>query len=755
MLMTYYSAHHILLTPELTTYVDGRVASGQDDSVSDVVHAALHFQRHEGGVDHAAQNFLVCLDERLRGLNDFRQAMNEAASMLGAHLAADRVGYAWINDDDEHCIVEEEWTAANTPGLVGRHCRSDIGPLPIAELRQGRTVAFEDARTASLTEGLAVAATLRVADTHSGIAVPLVQCGRRRAYLYVHLKTPRVWTKSEEGLVRDVAERSWVLVERARTETALRESEQRFRELADNISQFAWTADASGWINWYNKRWHDYTGTTLQEMEGWGWTKVHHPDHVDRIVAGFSEALRTGEPFEDTFPLRSKDGEYRWFLTRVLPIRDDGGHIVRWFGTNTDVTALRETKGALRELNETLESRVEAEVTARTQAEETLRQAQKMEAVGQLTGGIAHDFNNLLQSVSGSLEMLQTRVAQGRVAEAARYVSAAMTSVERASALTQRLLAFSREKALNPKQVSANRLVAGMEDLIRRAVGPAIEVEVMLAGGLWTTVCDAHQLENALLNLAINARDAMPDGGRLTIETANAYLDQAYAASQGDGLEPGQYVSVSVTDTGTGMPADVVKRAFEPFFTTKRVGQGTGLGLSMLYGFTKQSKGHARIDSEQGHGTTVLIYLPREHGVAAESENGVDDPEQAEQAEAAKTVLVVEDDAAVRMLVVDALNDAGFRVLEAPDGPSGLQALISATRLDLLVTDVGLPAMNGRQLADAARERRPDLKVLFITGYAYPAGLGQGAALPPGMGLITKPFALASLMTKVQTMIDA
>jgi PAS domain S-box-containing protein len=435
-----------------------------------------------------------------------------------------------------------------------------------------------------------------------------------------------------------------------------RASEQRFHELADNISQFAWTADASGRINWYNQRWYDYTGTSLAEMEGWGWTKVHHPDHVDRIVQSFSEALRNGQSWEGTVLLRSKSGEYRWFLSRVLPIRNDEGDVVRWFGTNTDVTALREAKDALRDLNETLESRVVEEVAAHLKTEETLRQSQKMEAVGQLTGGIAHDFNNLLQSISGNLEMLQARVAQGRAAEAVRYVSAAMGSVERASALTQRLLAFSRKKALDPEPVNANPLVAGMEDMIRRAVGPAIEVEVMLAGGLWTTVCDAHQLENAVLNLAINARDALPVGGRLTIETANAYLDDAYAQQQGDGVVPGQYVSISVTDTGTGMPADVAKRAFEPFFTTKPVGQGTGLGLSMLYGFTKQNNGHARIHSEQGRGTTVLLYLPRELGSGTERDDGAD-ADGTERAGARRTVLVVEDDPAVRMLAVEAMRD--------------------------------------------------------------------------------------------------
>lgn len=641
--MANHSTHNIVLTPELAAYVDGRVAAGHGKSASQVVYAALRFQRHDSRVDHAGQSFLLHFDEQLRGVSDPRRAMNEAASMLGAHLEADRVGCAWIEDDDEHCVVETEWTAADMPSRLGRHRLSDFGPLLIAALRQGRTVAFENTRSASLTQGADVAAAFAAINTHALIAVPLVMWGRLRAYLFVHQKTPRAWSQSEEGLVHDAAARSWVVVERARTEAALRASEQRFHELADNISQFAWTADASGWINWYNQRWHDYTGMTLPEMEGWGWTKVHHPDHVDRIVAGFAGAVRTSEPYEDTFPLRGKDGEYRWFLTRVLPIRNDDGHVVRWFGTNTDVTALRETKDALRELNETLESRVEAEVAARIQSEETLRQSQKMEAMGQLTGGIAHDFNNLMQGIAGSLEMVQTRVAQGRAAEAARYVSVAMSSVERASALTQRLLAFSRKRTLDVEQVNVNRLVAGMEDLIQRAVGPAIEVEVVRAGELWTTLCDAHQLENAVLNLAINARDAMPDGGRLTIEMANACLDDAYAQRQGDGVVPGQYLSISVTDTGTGMPANVAKQAFEPFFTTKQVGQGTGLGLSMLYGFTKQSKGHARIDSEQGRGTTVLLYLPREGGAGAGPSDGAGAAEQAGRVEVVKTVLVDDD----------------------------------------------------------------------------------------------------------------
>jgi len=261
------------------------------------------------------------------------------------------------------------------PSRIGRHCLNDFGPLFIAALRQGRTVTLADARKASLTEGVGVAPAFAAANARAVIVVPLVKFGRLRACLYVHQKMPRAWTQSDEGIVRDVAERTWVIIERSRTEAALRASEQRFHDLADSISQFTWTADAAGWIFWYNKRWHDYTGLTLKEMEGWGWTKVHHPDHVDRIIKDFSESIRTGQPYEDTFPLRSKSGEYRWFLTRVLPIRDDVGQVVRWFGSNTDVTALREARDALRELNDTLETRVEEEVAARLKTEETLRQS--------------------------------------------------------------------------------------------------------------------------------------------------------------------------------------------------------------------------------------------------------------------------------------------------------------------------------------------------------------------------------------------
>jgi len=411
-----------------------------------------------------------------------------------------------------------------------------------------------------------------------------------------------------------------------------------------------------------------------------------------------------------------------------------------------DITARKKAEEAMLRMNETLEARVAEAIAERKQAEEALRQSQKMEAVGQLTGGIAHDFNNLLTGIIGSLDLLQVRLRQGRTAEIDRYVAAAQGASKRAAALTHRLLAFSRRQTLDPKQTDVNRLVIGMEELIRRTVGPQITLEVVTAGGLWSTLIDSSQLESALLNLCINARDAMPEGGRITIETANKWLDDR-AAKDRD-LPPGQYLSLCVTDTGTGMTPDVIARAFDPFFTTKPIGQGTGLGLSMVYGFVRQSGGQVRIYSEVGHGTTMCLYLPRHYGNAAE--NVVTDaPATSTPARSGKTVLVVDDEPSVRMLVTEVLEELGYISVEASDGPAGLRMLQSDMRIDLLITDVGLPGgINGRQLADAARTTRPDLRVLFITGYAENAIIGNGQ-LEPNMGVLTKPFVMETLARRI------
>lgn len=401
--------------------------------------------------------------------------------------------------------------------------------------------------------------------------------------------------------------------------------------------------------------------------------------------------------------------------------------------------------------------RLKAEAEERGRIEEALRQSLKMEAVGQLTGGLAHDFNNLLAGISGSLQLMRMRVSQGRTAEMGRYMDAAMTSVERAAALTHRLLAFSRRQTLDPKPISVNSLIEGMRDMFSRTVGPGISIETSLASELWPALCDPNQLENALLNLVINARDALPDGGRILVETANCVLTD-WRGSQIDNLTgrvpDGEYVALFVIDSGVGMSAAVIERAFDPFFTTKPIGQGTGLGLSMIYGFVQQSGGHVLLRSEQGHGTTVTIYLPRYFG----EETGVEPIEveaSPKQVDAGMVVLLVEDEPAVRLVMADILTEHGYAVLEAETGQIALHHVRSSERIDLLLTDVGLPGgMNGRQLADAARQHRRELKVLFVTGYEEQTALGE-VHMGEGMAIMTKPFNIRSFSEKVQGLLQA
>jgi CheY-like chemotaxis protein len=367
-----------------------------------------------------------------------------------------------------------------------------------------------------------------------------------------------------------------------------------------------------------------------------------------------------------------------------------------------------------------------------------------------LTGGLAHDFNNLLAGIGGSLELMKTRLAQGRIADLDKYLTGAQGAAKRAANLTQRLLAFSRRQTLDPKPSDLNRVVSGMQDLISRSVGPGIEVETAGAGGLWTAFVDVGQLENALLNLCINARDAMPDGGKLTIETGNRWLDERAARERG--LQRGQYVSLCVSDTGTGMAADVIARAFDPFYTTKPTGQGTGLGLSMVYGFAGQSGGAARIYSEVGNGTMICIYLPR-HVAGGVEDDASPEANPAFSVAGQASILVVDDEPLIRMVAVEILEDHGYSVVEAEDGPSALKILGARPDIDLLVTDVGLPnGMNGRQVADAIRVQRPDLPVLFITGYAENAVLNHGH-LEHGMQVMTKPFSADAFARRVSELI--
>ncbi len=398
---------------------------------------------------------------------------------------------------------------------------------------------------------------------------------------------------------------------------------------------------------------------------------------------------------------------------------------------------------------ETLEQQVEERTAQLRHNEEALRQSQKMEAVGQLTGGIAHDFNNMLTGIIGSLELLRRRLARGRTEDLDSLIDLGVTSANRAAALTHRLLAFSRRQSLDSKPVVINTLVTSMGELLQRSINETIRLDMQLSDDLWVAEADPNQLESALLNLVINARDAMPDGGKLVVKTFNQHFDTGFAEAHGN-LQPGDYVVLSVTDTGCGMPEATITRAFDPFFTTKPIGQGTGLGLSMIYGFSKQSRGHVTIQSEVDNGTTVNLYLPRFAG------NLVQDPlvaiQQTPFAQNGETVLIVEDDPAVRVLVSAVLSELGYAFVEAGDADSAVPILDSAQRIDLLISDVGLPGMNGRQLAEIGRQYRPELKVLFITGYAEHAAV-RGGFLDPGMQMITKPFTFDLLTAKVREMI--
>jgi len=531
--------------------------------------------------------------------------------------------------------------------------------------------------------------------------------------------------------------------DRRLAEAAQRESQARLRDLAGSLEQQViertadrnrlWqlstdimlVADMEGMIEAVNPAWTRMLGWTEQELVGSPLFPFVHPDDLDSTIAG-AAAIAAGQSyarFENRY--RHKDGSYRDIAWAAGP---GNGKII---GVGRDATEERARSQAL------------------AQAEEQLRQAQKMEAVGQLTGGLAHDFNNLLTGMMGNLELLQLRVARGRLDDLDRLINAAQGAGRRAASLTQRLLAFSRRQTLDPKPADVDRLIAGLEDMLRRTVGATAEIAIVASPDLWTANIDAGQLENAVLNLCINARDAMPDGGTICVETANARVDKRLGRELD--LDPGEYVSICVTDTGTGMSPETIRRAYEPFFTTKPIGQGTGLGLSMIYGFARQSGGQVRIQSELERGTTVSIYLPRHDGaaeVAAEQSGG-----SSATGGSGQTVLVIDDEATIRHLVDEVLDELGYTVIGAADGAAGIKVLQSDARIELLITDVGLPnGMNGRQVADAARAIRPGLKVLFITGFAENAAVGNGH-LEPGMELLTKPFSLDALTGKVAEML--
>ncbi|RAU30223.1 PAS domain-containing sensor histidine kinase [Pseudomonas sp. RIT411] len=526
-------------------------------------------------------------------------------------------------------------------------------------------------------------------------------------------------------------------------------------KLADERFRAALLASEAGIFDWYIDEHSFYCDSALQQLFGLPDVLTSEPverflDHVhvaDRgiVRTALAECVH-GKDFVVEFRLK-RDAGRQWLLSKGKVFRDAAGNPSYVTGTCADITARKQAEKALSDLNETLEARVAAEVAERSRVEDTLHQAQKMEAVGQLTGGIAHDFNNLLTGVIGSLELMQRRRRSGDETNDERYITAAVTSAQRAAALTQRLLAFSRRQTLDLKPLEVNPLVASLEDLLHRTTREDITITTHLAAGLALVRMDANQLESAVINLAINARDAMPDGGTITITTAAVHLSPEEGAAMD--LAEGDYVTLTVADTGVGMTPEVLAKVFEPFYTTKPIGQGTGLGLSMVYGYMRQANGGVRILSQPGKGTQVQLYMPCLGG-----DLDILPSEESRSAPlgVGEVVLVVEDEAVVRSLIVEVLGELGYQTLEAGNAQEAMPFLENPQRIDLMISDVGLPGMNGRQLADLAQANRPELKVLLATGYAE--GSNVEGYLAANMQIITKPFAIDALANKISEMLN-
>ncbi len=724
---------------------DGQVVRwyGTTEDIHERREAEAALREQEG-----RQAFLLALGDGLRGLTDPAAVMATAAGALGRHLSASRVGYGEIDPVRQTVSVERDWTDGAMGSLAGETRPLDaFGPAIIAELRAGRVLRLDD--IAADPRSAPYAPGYSGIGTRSLLVVPLIKEDRLTAILYLHEPAPRRWTDADAALAGDVAERTWSAVEQARAEAAKAESEAQFRALAENVSQLAWMAEPDGHVFWYNKRWYDYTGTTLEEMQGWGWRTVHHPDHIERIIAEVQGKWAAGRSWEGTYLLRSAAGGYRWFLTRAEPIRNEAGELVRWFGTNTDITAQREAEEALARHRAELERLVEArtaalltEVEERRRAEEALRQGEKLQAIGQLTGGIAHDFNNMLQVVASGVAILRMPTAKPERRE--MILDGIAQAAKNAKELTARLLSFARQQSLKPETFGLGERMRAMVELLRHSVGSAVRIETDVAPDLWLVTLDPGQLETAVLNLGVNARDAMPGGGTLTISVHNGRR-----ASPAAGHEEEEHVRLTVRDTGEGMAPEVRARAFEPFFTTKPLGKGTGLGLAQVHGFIKQSGGDIEIESDVGRGTAVTLLLPRAAAgarpEAPEEERG---PFALALPPAGKTVLVVDDTADVATFVAALLREIGYATRQAGNAAEALAVLASGERIDAVFSDVVMPGeMGGVELADAVGRDHPGVAVVLATGYSDRLARLNGKI---GVEVLAKPYRIDELATALQ-----
>ena len=549
--------------------------------------------------------------------------------------------------------------------------------------------------------------------------------------------------RDADGQVTGIFVQGHDVTRQKEAELELIETRERFRVMAQSMPNHVWTAGPDGALDWLNDQVYAYTGAAEGTLYGADWGQVVHPDDLMIAAEEWGAAIRQGVAYETEFRIRRADAVYRWHIVRATPVRAANGRIERWVGTNTDIEDRKLAEAAIAQINQTLEDRVAERNRALEVVNAALRQSQKMEAIGNLAGGIAHDFNNLLQTISGSLQLAMRRMDPS--SDVMPRVATAMKAVERGATLASQLLSFGRRQPLAPKVINLGRLLRDADSILRSAIGEAVEIETIVAEGLWHTCVDPTNVEGAILNMAINGRDAMEGHGKLTIAVGNADLDDAYARRHLD-VVPGQYVMLAVTDTGSGMPPEVIERVFDPFFTTKPEGRGTGLGMSMVYGFVKQSGGHIKIDSEVGAGTSVKIYLPR----SLEAEEMQPSPSREDLAGGHETILLVEDDADVRLTAASLLDDLGYDVLQARDADSALAVIKTGVRIDLLFIDVVMPGkITSRDMADRARDLIPGLPVLFTSGYTRNS-IMHGDRLDPGVQLLSKPYSQEQLALKIR-----
>jgi len=690
------------------------------------------------------------------------EILHEACRLVGHALGTDLAKVMELQPDGHTLLVKAGvgWR----PGIVGQETikvdkRSSEGHA----LQTGSPVISDDINT---EKRFVYADFIKDHGVKALINVIIIGSRDQKPYgiLEVDSRSARRFNDSDIQFLRSYANliaasvnRLTTLEKVKQTAAALRLSEEQYRISSQLNPQIPWTATPDGKMSGFDERWLELTGLSHEQALRDTWKQVVHPDDIEATDSAWVRSLANGSPYDSQVRIRTASGEFIWHRIRAFPWKNAQGEILRWHGTVENIVESKQLEEALRDWNDILEERVSESTLALSESErerelveKKLRQSQKMDAIGQLTGGIAHDFNNMLAGIIAALELLQKRVEQGRSGELSRYIGAAMSSANKASALTHRLLAFSRQQPLEARPVRPDRLVVELEELIKRTVGPQISVEAKFAPDTGAVLCDPSQLENALLNLCINSRDAMLNGGTIQIQTSHVEVDKAQAAIQG--LAPGTYVLCTVTDDGIGMSAEVVERAFDPFFTTKGLGEGTGLGLSMVYGFARQSGGQTFIQSSPDKGTVVSLYLPS-HEVTSEEIIALEQ-NTIPEAKSGETILLVEDDSIIRMMLTELLEELGYTVLEGIDSKSSLKQLERHERIDLLITDIGLPGdMSGSELAKLMHDQRAEMKVLFITGFAKDIATLQ-AQLKEGMHLITKPFSLEEFGRQVRMILD-